>query len=232
MSAEHTSIDERLARAANTSDLSLTPGRRGDGYTLIAAGKTPRVVGRHLIALHGEWDGCAKPRRILDHDIAAIAKAMPRERPRLVLAHAYLEGWPKMEPKLREGNARAIARRWHEAECLKAYSRLKSLHRVRDGLVDVLSGRVKDPVQKVMALLAWWLDHVCPVCNGTRRELMPGQKSLSERACRSCRGTGERALPHGEEGRVIERAIEECVHKANRQISAFRRKLATHINEA
>ncbi|MGJ7490218.1 hypothetical protein [Variovorax sp. ZT4R33] len=229
MSAEHTSVDERLARAANTSDLSVRPDRRGDGYTLIAAGKTPRVVGRHLIALHGEWDGCAKPRRILDHDIAAIAKAMPLERPRLVLAHAYLDGWPKMEPKLREGNARAIARRWHEAECLNAYSRLKSLHRVRDGLVDVLNGRVKDPVPKVMALLAWWLDHICPTCNGTRRELMPGQKRLSDRACRSCGGTGERVLPYGADGRVIERAIDDCIGKARQQIDQFRRSLERHL---
>jgi hypothetical protein len=229
MSAEPTSIDERLARAANTSDLSVTPDRRGDGYTLIAAGKTPRVVGRHLIALHGEWDGCAKPRRILDHDIAAIAKAMPLERPRLVLAHSYLDGWPKMEPKLRATSAHALATRWHEQECVKAYARLKSLGRVREGLLDVIGKRVSDPAPKIAAVLAWWLDHVCPACQGTRRERMPGQNRLSDRACRVCGATGERPLPYGEAGRIIERAIEDCIGKARQQIGSYRRHLLRQL---
>ncbi len=72
--------------------------------------------------------------------------------------------------------------------------------------------------------------HVHDTFTGTKRELMPGQKRLSDRACRGCGGTGERPLPYGGDGRVIERAIDDCIGKARQHISAFRRHLVQQMD--
>ncbi|RYF76813.1 MAG: hypothetical protein EOO22_00805 [Comamonadaceae bacterium] len=229
MSATPT-IDERLARAANTSDLSVTPERNGDGYTLIAAAKTPRVVGRHLIALHGEWDGCSKPRRPLAHDLLAIYRTLPRATtPPPELTPDQCKEWHRAEREGREAEAKSIASGWYEQERLRAFARLRSLDRVCDGLVEIVQGRVEEPAPKVKAVIAWWLDHVCPVCCGTRYELMEGQDRLSNRVCKACNGKGERPLPHGQAGRVIERAIDDCIGRARQSIAEYRRNLLAGV---
>src|SRR5687767_13915906 len=77
-------IDESLARAANSSNLRLEVREgspRGDADVLIAAGWTSRtleyVIGRHLIALHSEWDRAEHPRAPRPHDIERLAAKSP-----------------------------------------------------------------------------------------------------------------------------------------------------------
>ena len=206
-------IDESLARAANSSNMRLVAERRGDPDLLIAAAKAPKVVGRHLIALHGEWDGCAKPRRPLQHDIERLAKDLPNPK----------EGDPPLvDAKARMERARTLASSWYETEKVRALMRLKSLDRVREGLGDAATLKgVENAHAKVLAVLAWWLDHTCPTCNGTKREMMPGTNRLSDRACRTCRGSGERPLPHGEDGRKIEALMIDFVQRARQNIAGL-----------
>jgi hypothetical protein len=48
--------------------------------------------------------------------------------------------------------------------------------------------------------------------------MMPGTNRLSDRVCRSCRGSGERPLPHGEDGRKIEALMIDFVQRARQNI--------------
>lgn len=218
-------VSERLSRASNTSDLTTTPERHADAFTLIAAAKTPRVIGRHLIALYGEWDSCAKPRRLLDHDISAVMAVLPRLPRALVYAHKVLDRWDAFELEQRRAQAVAVLNNERQRAVQQAFARLRSLPKVEAGLCDILNGKVKDPSRKVLAVLAWWLNRICPACNGTQFQLMPGTLKQSERACGGCKGTGEVELPCGHDGRLIEKAIEDCIERARRDIGNFRKDL-------
>lgn len=118
--------------------------------------------------------------------------------------------------------AQQIADEWHEAERVRLFGRLKSLARVRDGLVAwaTLKG-IEEPSEKVNDVLMWWLDHQCPKCDGTKLEPLPIGGRGAIRACKPCQGTGERLLPHKMSGRLIETKINECVHKARQQIGSL-----------
>ena len=78
---------------------------------------------------------------------------------------------------------------------------------------------------KVRAVLVWWLDHQCPRCNGTKYEVVPGTNRQSSRTCRpspqGCGGSGERQLPHGRDGRLIEAHMIDCLHRARQKIRRF-----------
>ena len=200
---------------------------------LIAAAKTPRVVGRHLIALHGEWDGCSKPRRMLEHDINEIRKTLPAKRAPLVLAPKNLEAWSGNELKRRQKQANEIAQGWYEQERMRAFARLKSLDRVKKGLLEIFTDKkieIDAAEAKVLGVLAWWLDCTCPKCSGTGQLAVPGNGRQASRACPAherggCGGSGHRALPHGPDGRLIEATINECLSRARQHIGAFRRNL-------
>lgn len=198
---------------------------------LIAAAKTPRVIGRLLIGLHGEWDGCSKPRRLQARDISEIRKTLPARRPPLVLAPKHLDAWPEAELKRRQKQAHDIASGWYEQERMRAFERLKSLTRVKDGLVEMLANKkIENADVKVLGVLAWWLDSICPRCGGTGQLAVPGNGRQASRSCPprergGCDGSGHRALPHGLDGRLIESTIEECLSRARQHIGAFRRAL-------
>ncbi|HWT21654.1 MAG TPA: hypothetical protein VN280_22355 [Variovorax sp.] len=227
-------VDERLAVAANTSDMTLTPERQGVAIMLIAAAKTPRVVGRHLISLYGEWDGCAKPRKLLEQEVTAIRKSLPAAKPPLVLSQKLMEAWPEKEFKRRQKRAEEIAAEWYESQRLHAFGRLKSFKRVRTGLIEILGAKIDSPEVKVGGVLAWWLDSACPKCNGTGQLAIAGNGRQSLRPCPSrhrggCDATGQRALPHGLDGRLIEATILECIGKARQHIAAFGRELRREL---
>lgn len=49
-------------------------------------------------------------------------------------------------------------------------------------------------VQVVVTVADWYYSHVCPVCHGTKREVIPGTPSLSDVPCPACHGSGETSL--------------------------------------
>lgn len=185
---------------------------------LIAAALAPKAVGRRLIMLHGEWDGCAKPRRPLPHDIYAIRKTLQGRAP-LVLSHKHLDAWPERE-------ARRMANAWYTNERMRVIGRLKSVAAVRRGLTDAAVAKgMENAEAKVLGVLGWWLDPTCPVCSGRKYTTMPGTNRLSNRLCGTtgggCGGTGERQLPHGADGRTIEAMVGEFIYRARQQINAL-----------
>lgn len=44
-------------------------------------------------------------------------------------------------------------------------------------------------------VLGYWITDLCPSCNGLGYQIMLGTPHLSDKPCRSCRGTRKRAMP-------------------------------------
>lgn len=221
-------IDERLASAANTSNLKVEAERRGDGDVLIAAGWTSKtleyVIGRHLIALHSEWDRAEHPRAPHPHDIERIAAKLP---PMVDIEVVAPDGGKTRKSVPRLVAAKVEAEKWFDLERLRLLGKLKTLPAAQAGLVEwaTLEG-IDGAAAKVRAALFWWLDHQCPRCNGTKYEVVAGTNRQSNRTCPppsrgGCGGAGERQLPYGQDGRLIEAHMIDCMHRARQKIQKF-----------
>jgi hypothetical protein len=216
-------IDERLASAANTSNLRLDVREgspRGDADMLTAAGWTSKtveyVIGRHLIALDSEWDRAEHPRAPLPHDIERIVAKLP---PMVDIEVAAPDGSKTRKSVPRLVAAKAEAAKWYDLERQRLLGKLKTMPAAQAGLVKWAEEKgIEDAAAKVRAALFWWLDRQCPRCNGTKYEVVPGTNRQSNRTCRpapdGCEGTGERHLPHGKDGRLIEAHMIDSMHRA------------------
>lgn len=220
----HPTVDERLTRAANTSNLKVEAERRGDGDVLIAAGWTSKsleyVVGRHLMALHSEWDRAEHPRMPRLRDIEQIAAKLP---PMVDIEVVAPDGSKTRKSVPRLAAAKAEAEKWFDLERNRLLGKLKTLPAAEAALVLWADQKgIESAKLKVRAVLFWWLDHQCPRCNGTKYEVVPGSNRQSARTCRpapqGCGGTGERNLPHGADGRRIEAHMLDCLHRARQKI--------------
>jgi hypothetical protein len=227
---DRASVDERLASAANTSNLRLDlreGSPRGDADILTAAGWTSKtleyVVGRHLIALHSEWDRAEHPRAPLPHDIERIVAKLP---PMVDIEVTAPNGSKTRKSVPRLVEAKAEAEKWYDLERVRLLGKLKTLPAAQACLVQWAEEKgIEGAPAKVRAVLFWWLDHQCPRCNGTRYEVVPGTNRQSNRTCRpaphGCGGTGERPLPHGKDGRLIEAHMIDSMYRARQKIRHF-----------
>lgn len=216
-------MTETIDRPDTEERLTTTPRDK----LLIAAALAPKAVGRRLIMLHGEWDGCAKPRRPLEHDIAILAKSLlVTRKPAYVINAERMEAHlQQMKPAWCRAEASRLAHLWYTTERLRVIASLKSLSTACEGLEEAakLKG-IENAKAKVLSVLAWWLDPVCPVCSGRRYTTIPGTNRLSNRLCPAhggCGGLGERQLPHGADGRTLEAMIGDFIYRARQQINAL-----------
>lgn len=195
--SEPITVEERYTTATHTSNMRVEADKRGDADLMIAAGWCSSTLGSALLRLHSEWDGLAKPRKMTKAAIEAYA--------------ATLDGTEKQ--KLLVANRDATA--WHIHEIKLMLGQLKGLPSVREQLI-VTAHRmgIANPVDVAVAVLVWWLDHVCLSCHGQQREVIKDTPILSDVVCPVCRGSGERELPHGQDGRAIERVIKESLGMA------------------
>jgi len=225
-STDTPTVDERLASAANTSNLRVEAWRPGAGDVLIAAGLAKKtvdyVIGRQLIALHSEWDRAERPRVPSAKDIERMAAKLPQK----VEVETDGPNGKTLKSVPRLVAARTEAMKWFDLERMRLLGRLKTLPAAQAGLAEWASrAGIKDAEAKVRAVLLWWLDHHCPRCNGTKYEVVAGTNRQSNRTCKSapvgCGGTGERPLPHGKDGRLIEAHMIKCIHDARQKIRAY-----------
>ncbi|MGJ7611136.1 MULTISPECIES: hypothetical protein [unclassified Variovorax] len=72
--------------------------------------------------------------------------------------------------------------------------------------------------EKVVAVIRWWLSQRCPVCSGTKFQLVEGTNRHSAKICRPCGGTGLRDVPHQQEGRRLACWFDQCVERARAAI--------------
>ncbi|SDP28731.1 hypothetical protein SAMN04489708_11059 [Paracidovorax cattleyae] len=214
---------ERLTSAGASSDLTVSLDKRGDVDYLIASGKTPAVIGRRVYQLMTEWDSCAKPRSLTSADIELIAQRLPRIK---VQKHGK-RGVREVEALDLLG-ARAAADAWLAEERRRVLQRLPSLRHLVDehaGLLAWVAGRgINEPRTKLLDVLGWWADRRCPVCQGT--------KERDGQACKVCRGSGERQVPHGTDGLRISEHIAHHVCRARSGSRAALKQLPAWKNFA
>ncbi len=84
----------------------------------------------------------------------------------------------------------------------------------------------------VAAVLEWWLNPACPVCDGRKERTAQGTGRLSGRLCKPCRGTGERDAPHGWKGQRLASYLAECLAASARDLREGMRERRSNANEA
>lgn len=228
---ETPTIDERLATAGNGSNMKPTRATAEDGGTIgplelvTAAGWTSRtlanVIGRALMALESEWDGIGAPRKPRQHDIDALTSTMPMEQKDEETGLTALT-----TEKQRRAMASDAAYAWYEQERLRTVQRLRTLPAAQFALAQWIAREgIDQPEGRALSMLAWWLDHLCPKCTGTKLDPLPTGGRGATRACKACSGRGERGLPGDHHSRRIEQQMNESRQNA---LQALRRFTAGH----
>ena len=77
-----------------------------------------------------------------------------------------------------------------------------------------------NPSHVAASVMGWWLDKTCKACSGQRFQVIHGTPTLSTKACKCCRGTGETPLPCGEAGRQMAAYMDDCISRARQSIRA------------
>lgn len=187
-------VIERYASAQNSTNLTVKAGRRTDADVLIAAGWSKDHLGLLLWRLKAEWDSVDKPRPVRGLALRALAESVRRHND---------ASFSSM------GEARAIADAWHRQELVKLAGKLKSLGAAREAVMAWAEAH-KIGRQVALDCLHWWLDSTCGTCDGTKFQPVPGTRRLSNKHCPACRGSGQRHIPHGNDGRWMLEAMDRA----------------------
>lgn len=206
-------IEEGYSAATASSDLTVTTETRGDADYLIAAGWSQQLIGGALMRLHTEFERTGRQRR-------ATAEQFARE----------LEpGQTKAQAK---AQAAALAHSHNMNELTMLRAQIKSWPTVEQVLILQMGkwGVEADQARPVVVdVLCWWLDKVCQRCGGTMYETVPGTNRQSGRVCKSCSGTGERRLPHGQSGRKLANFMDLCVGRGRAGMRKRLRTMPHHV---
>lgn len=190
-------LAERYTSAVGTSNLRVQAERSSPADMVIAAGMNQHRLGMALRRLATEWDCVGKPRSPSDAYVRAIAATIPR-----IPGDSMVEYHGKRMTPLQA--ARKEADRWYSHELGLMFQRLKTLPEVRAALIQWAADKgMEGPEHIVGAVLQWWLAPACPVCHGVKKKIIHGTGRTSSKDCGECKGSGERKLPHGLEGRRV-----------------------------
>lgn len=104
----------------------------------------------------------------------------------------------------------------------QTFRQLKALPEVLTALAAWCTARAPQPDAEVSrelsrAVLSWWLDNTCKVCEGTQ---WVTPKGMPRRPCPECRGSGHAPIPCGNDGREVLAYLEGCLHKAQASIKS------------
>lgn len=197
-------VEENYTSATNTSDLTVVAAHRGSGDTIIAAGWSRSRIGAALLRLHSEWDHSSHPAKPTPEAISALAASFD----------------PKKVPNPSRA-AEKQAHEWHMHELGLLFQALKTLPAVRTALIhQAILWDIGDRENKVAAVIRWWLDQTCTVCDGRKWQLVPGTSRSNGKVCMTCHGSGLSLIPAGRDGRRIACYMDECVDVARASISA------------
>lgn len=213
--------EERYGTATKASNLRVQAERSGSADSLIAAGWSKSRLGAALMRFHSEWDGCEKPRRQSHERIQLMAKTFK----------ARADGKVEFSPGVWMAPMAAAHRQahdWHIHEVKLLLQKLKTLPDVRRELVMWTAKQgIENPEGRVAEIIIWWLDHVCPACDGLGKDKIPGTPSLSHKDCRVCHGTGETKIPgnydnanYQRESRQMLGYIHDCMKAASASIKS------------
>lgn len=112
-----------------------------------------------------------------------------------------------------------------DARVLMGY--IKTLPRVLS-ILDAWAAerQAAEPKKLAQAVIAFWLDSICPYCRGRGKEVIPGTPALG-RQCKACRGTGRKKEPGGDMGRLMLTLMDDCVIRAR---NSMRKRLRQSQN--
>lgn len=212
-------VEESYISAGNSSDLRVEADKKNVADVLIAAGWTKGILGHALMRLRSEWDGSAKPTRQSPEQILVTASKLPRT--------VEIEGVAVVRTdKELLALASQQADAWFMTELQLLRVRLKSLRTVHDQLKQwaVVHGAIH-PERFAHNIVCYWLDSVCPACDGKGQGVIEGSPVLGH-TCKTCHGTGKRREPMGDLGRQALSMMDECVMTARNSMRI--RLRATH----
>lgn len=215
-------IEERYTGATHASNLRVEPERGGSADVIIAMAMSQARLGGALIRLHSEWDRCEKPTKPTAERTRAVFLSMkPAYIPLILSANAYTR-CQQEDLRRRQAQAPIETHKWYMHELKLLFQKLKTMPEVRQELV--LWARQKgiaDAEHRVAEMLVWWLDHVCPRCEGRKKQLIAGTPHKSHKDCDLCHGTGEVPLPYSydhssyqRESKMIAKYISDCTNNA------------------
>jgi hypothetical protein len=192
---ERPTIEERHLAAANTSDMTLDPNRRGQADVILAAGLAARgnQLGHALMHLQAEWDRCDKPPKRSAAWIAARAAQVPDKKGR---------------PDIRRAAIEAMV--WHSGAMRQRAMALSGRSVVIGLLTDWAALRGIDP-DLLSPAVFHWLAPRCPACEGLGKRPVLYGKEQSKESCNHCRGVGDWPRPLGAD--EIHSHIKSCLGK-------------------
>jgi hypothetical protein len=101
----------------------------------------------------------------------------------------------------------------------QAFLQMKALPDVRGAMVVWALGNTALPPRREQheeandlswAVLSWWLDRACTACAGTG---WVQRAKVANQPCRTCHGSREKAIPHGQFGRALVAHMESCLYR-------------------
>jgi len=208
-------VEESYGSAVAASSLKVEPHRRTAADMVIAAGMNSHRMGLALMRLRTEWDRSAKPLPLAPATIETLAAKLPKveDGEHAGLVREVVDGEERFRLPLVVAKEQADA--WYEHELKLLLQQLKTLPAVRDALIVWAEGEgLEEGVHLVVAVLLWWLDSRCPVCQGSGKKIIAGTGGRSSgKACGECRknpNPGERKVPHGGRGRKLLAYLNDC----------------------
>ena len=215
-------IDERYTSAIVTSNLRDEANRLGVPADLLkAAALSNSIVGSALKRLRGEWDGCSLTKKLDQAGINRLARdlAIPRTGAERTGDYAAMRAAGLSHPDAQRAvltsivdpkRAKDAAEAMHLHELGLILMRLKSLSATRLMVARQAEvWKITDPLEVATAVLFWWLSDRCDTCGGTKIEVSTEGKPTG-RACKACKGTGKKHIPHGEAGRRVANYLDNC----------------------
>lgn len=105
----------------------------------------------------------------------------------------------------------------------------EAIARLEKGLQEVRARREADELAQrervrplAAAVVRFWLDQTCRVCQGRMYRLIGGTPMLSSQVCPrppgGCGGTGKAPIPYGEDGRRLASYLDQCQFRAKQGI--------------
>ncbi|WP_219209207.1 zinc finger-like domain-containing protein [Variovorax boronicumulans] len=194
---EKRGIEEAYTSAMSSSDLSVEADRLGDADVIIAAGWSQMRVGGAVMRLHTEYDS--------------------GERPRLLGAEYFLPAGKSTKEQRKLAGRQA--NEFNRKQLGLFMERLKSLPDVRDQLaLQLLRWGAEEATAKAVEIIGWWLHQRCPVCNGTKFQVVEGTGRQNGKACPECHGTGKSVTPHESLGGRAVEWMDHCRARNRAQI--------------
>lgn len=208
--SEIRTADELYQSAISSRNLGVELERSGDADAIMAGAWSDSEAGSCLLRLQAEWECGQKPLKPTPEQVTAIVAAMNRTIPK----KAGLEDVEAVPKKVfTAADAIETALSWYSNELNLFFLKLRS-RRAALLQLGAWADRTGNDRALVPTILYWWLSPVCLACGGHGRTKIPGAPMLSAHTCKSCKGTGQKPIPHGHAGRALATCFDDLAASA------------------